>query len=58
MNTKCLRIAAFMAASLFAARLFAQDDTFNRDFGIGGGVQPVARRVSRTVEEHSLGWPA
>ena len=38
MRVKYLRIATFLAAALFAAGLSAQDDVFNRDFGIGGGV--------------------
>jgi hypothetical protein len=37
MKYQYLRTATFLAAVLFSAGLTAQEDTFNRDFGIGGG---------------------
>jgi len=37
MKSKCLRTAAFLVVTLLAAGLTAQDDVYNRDFGIGGG---------------------
>ena len=37
MRVNYLRIATFVAAALFAIGLSAQDDVYNKDYGIGGG---------------------
>ena len=40
MKTMVLRLITFFAVALFALGVTAQDDVFNRDFGIGGGGGP------------------
>jgi len=37
MKTMALRLTTFLLFSLVALGMSAQDDVFNRDFGIGGG---------------------